>query len=200
MSEPTGDGKQNFDPDKDQVQDQDQNSGSDFGDPTAPVWVDPTAAVPAQPTPPGEAYPYGQQPAVAPQAVPQSPPPVNNPYAQQPYAQQPPVNNPYAQQPPAYGPQYYATGAPTVPSNTSAIILTILSVLSLCNVLAIGSLVLGIIALTKNAADPQGSRRMTRVGWIVFAAGWAIMILGFFALMAFGSYTWNETSNFGPGY
>ena len=61
MSDPTGDGKQNLDPDKDQVQD--QVSGSDFGDPTAPVWVDPTATVPVPPTPPGEAYPYGQQPA-----------------------------------------------------------------------------------------------------------------------------------------
>ena len=70
MSEPTGDGKQQ--PDPDQVQD--QVSGSDFGDPTAPVWVDPTAAVPAAPMPPGQAYPYGQQPAAAPQAVPPPPP------------------------------------------------------------------------------------------------------------------------------
>ena len=118
MSEPTGDGKQQPDPDKDQIQD--QVSGSDFGDPTAPVWVDPTTAVPAPPPPPGQAYPYGQQPAAAPQAAPPSPPPGNNPWAQQPptYGQQPPAP-PYGQQPPAYGQQYYATGASTVPSNTA---------------------------------------------------------------------------------
>jgi len=186
MSEPTGDGKQQPDPAEDQVQD--QTSGSDFGDPTAPVWVDPTAAVPAPPTPPGEAYPYGQQPAAAPQAVPQSPPPVNNPYAQQPYAQQTPVNNPYAQQPPAppygqqpsaYGQQYYATGASTVPSNTSAIILTIVAGLSTLTTCLIGipSLIFGIMALTSNSTDPVGSRKKARTGWIVYGINAGVVVL-----------------------
>ncbi|MEO8556311.1 MAG: hypothetical protein ABI474_06535, partial [Actinomycetota bacterium] len=77
MSEPTGDEKQQ--PDPDQVQD--QVSGSDFSDPTAPVWADPTAAVPAPPSPPPENNPYGQQPPAPP------------------YGQQPPAP-PYGQQPP----------------------------------------------------------------------------------------------------
>ena len=220
MSEPTGDGKQQPDPAEDQVQD--QVSGSDFGDPTAPVWVDPTVPVPPPLAPPGAASPYGQQPAATPQAVPQSTPPVNNPYAQQPYPQQPPVNNPYAQQPPvnnpyakqppappygeqppAYGQQYYATGASTVPSNTSAIILTIVSGVSLfvCNVLAIASLVLGIVALTRNATDPVGSRRLSKIGWIVFACVWALGVLILIAYIGFFvAGVSNSGSTFGSGY
>ena len=218
MSEPTGDGKQQ--PDPDQVQD--QVSGSDFSDPTAPVWVDPTAAVPAPPNPPGQAYPYGQQPAAAPQAGPPSPPPVNNPYAQQaptygqqpptygqqypapPYGQQAPTYGqqhpapPYGQQPPGYSQQYYATGAAR--SNTSALVLTILSALSLFNVLSVGSLILGIIALNKSSTDPQGSRRMTKIGWIVFGVGWVLVILGVFGLIALLVTTGSSSADFNTGY
>jgi F0F1-type ATP synthase membrane subunit c/vacuolar-type H+-ATPase subunit K len=121
---------------------------------------------------------------------------VSNPYAQQPpaqpYAQQPPAQ-PYAQQPPAdpygqqqppqyspYGQQPYATAA-KAPTNTSGIVLTILSGVSVlsCNLLAIGSLVLGIMSLNKNATDPEASHRLSRIGWIVFASVWALGIIAF---------------------
>jgi len=131
MSEPTGDGKQQPEPEQQpepaSSDTRDETSGSVFNDPTAPVWADPTAPIPATPAaevpsawvqdtpepplvppaPPGVSSPYGQQPP-APQTI----PPVSNPYAQQPpappYAQ--PVSDPYGQQPPAppYGQQFPA--------------------------------------------------------------------------------------------
>lgn len=219
MSEPTGDGNQQQNPEQatpgepeaDPGEIRDQASGSDFNDPTAPVWADPTAPIPAPPaapppppTAPGAANPYGQ-PAAAPQATPPAAPPMSNPYAQPPPAQ--PYGQPtdqygqpqYGQQYPAYGQSPYATGA--APSNTSAIILTILSVLSLCNVVAIGSLVLGIMALTKTSTDPEGSRRSAKIGWIVFAVGWTVVIGGFVGLVALGIATDNNgTYNFNSGY
>ncbi len=200
MSEPTGDGKQQ--PDPDQVQD--QVSGSDFSDPTAPVWVDPTAAVPAPPTPPGQAYPDGQQPAAAPQAVPPSPPPVNNPYAQQAptYGQQYPAP-PYGQQPPGYGQQYYATGAPTVPSNTSAIILTIVSGLATMTTCVIGipSLIFGIMALTSNSTDPVGSRKKSRTGWIVLAVNAGVVVLlAIIAVIGLIAFSGGSSGDFNTGY
>lgn len=70
-------------------------------------------------------------------------------------------------------------------SNVSAVVLTILSVLSLCNFLALGSLALGIIALAKSSTDPEGSRRLTRIGWIVFAVVWALVIVCIVAFLVF---------------
>jgi hypothetical protein len=67
-------------------------------------------------------------------------------------------------------------------SNVSAIVLTTLSALSLCNFLTLGSLALGIIALAKGSTDPEGSRRLTRIGWIVFAVVWAVVIVAIVAL------------------
>ena len=227
MSEPTGDGKQQPDPEQQPEaapgDARDETSGSDFNDPTAPVWADPTAPIPATPAaevpsarvqdtpeaplvppaPPGVTSPYGQQPP-APQTI----PPVSNPYAQQPpappYAQ--PVSDPYGQQYPAppYGQQYYATGAPTAPSNTSAIILTIVSGVSMLGTLffvGIPSLIFGIMALSSNSADPIGSRKKARTGWIIFAinAGVALLVLiiGVIALIAISpSGTFNSDNGF----
>ena len=236
MSEPTGDGKQQPDPEQQPEaapgDARDETSGSVFNDPTAPVWADPTAPIPATPAaevpsarvqdtpeaplvppaPPGVTSPYGQQPP-APQTI----PPVSNPYAQQPpappYAQ--PVSDPYGQQYPAppygqqypappYGQQYYASGAPAVPSNTSAIILTIVSGVSMLGTLffvGIPSLIFGIMALSSNSADPIGSRKKARTGWIIFAinAGVALLVLiiGVIALIAISpSGTFNSDNGF----
>jgi len=129
---------------------------------------------------------------------------MSNPYAQQPPATpwQPSQPDPYGQpqpsqhypasgqQYPAYGQSPYATG---VPSNTSAIILTIVSALTTLSTCFIGipSLVLGIMALTSNSTDPQGSRKKSRTGWIVLAINAGIVIvLGVVAailLLAFSS-------------
>ena len=190
MSEPTGDEKQQ--PDPDQVQD--QVSGSDFSDPTAPVWADPTAAVPAPPSPPPENNPYGQQPPAP-------------PYGQQPpappYGQQPPAP-PYGQQPPTYNQQYYATGAATVPSNTSAIILTIVSGVSMLGsafVVGIPSLIFGIMALTSNSTDPVGSRKKSRIGWILYAvnAG-VVVILVIIAIIGLIAFSGSNSIDFNTSY
>jgi hypothetical protein len=187
----------------------DQPSEPVFNDPTAPVWADPTATLPTPPTPPGATHPQTDQPAADPQQNPTVGPPPANPYAQQPpqpQGQQQPPPAPYGQQYPAsvqqypaygqqypasgqqypaYGQQTYATGTQTE-TNTSAIVLTVLSGISFFvgNILAIGSLILGIVALTRNATDHEGSRHLTKIGWIVFAVTWGVAILVGLALIA----------------
>ena len=205
MSEPTDGGNQNPGQDQDTGSTFSDPTAPFWADATAPISTPPADEAPPapvqdtppapptppmRPAPPGAAYPYGQQPAA--QGPSPAAPTSSNPYAQRPpvqpygqqpsYGQQPPVQ-PYGQQPPGgygqqypgYGQQPYTTGA-----NGSAIVLTILSVLSLfvCNPLALGSLIVGIVALTKNATDPQGSRRLTKTGWIVFAVIWTLTIVG----------------------
>jgi hypothetical protein len=88
------------------------------------------------------------------------------------------------QNPYGTGQNPYGTGVPSQ-TNTSAVVLTVLSALSLCNFLTLGSLALGIIALAKSSTDPEGSRRLTRIGWIVFAAVWvlAIVVLSVIAVL-----------------
>ena len=76
----------------------------------------------------------------------------------------------------------------------SAIALTItagvLSVLC-CSLLTLPALILGIVGLSKQSTDPEGSARMTRYGWIAFGVGLLVSILaiiGFFALGAGGYF------------
>ena len=244
MSEPTGDDKQQPDPEQQPEaapgNTQDETSGSVFNDPTAPVWADPTALmtttpIPATPvaevpsawvqdtpepplvppTPPGVSSPYGQQPPT-PQAV----PPVSNPYAQQPpappYGQPPapPYGQPpappygqqypgYGQQYPGYGQQYYAPGAPAVPSNTSAIVLTIVSGVSMLSTaffVGIPSLIFGIMALNSNATDPVGSRRKSRIGWIIYAVNVGIIILLIVGAIALFVISGTSSTTFDSGY
>ena len=226
MSEPTGDGKQPPAPEQQPEaapgDTQDQSSGSVFNDPTAPVWADPTAPIPATPaaevasawvqdTPepplvppaaPGASSPYGQQPP-----APQATPPASNPYAQQPPAPPyvTPSSNPYGQQYPAppYGQQYYAAGAPAVPSNTSAIVLTIVSGVSMLGTaffVGIPSLIFGIMALTSNTTDPVGSRKKSRIGWIIFAVNVSILVLLIVAAIAFFVVNGTSSTTFDSGY
>ena len=226
MSEPTGDGKQQPDPEQRPEaapgDAQNETSGSVFNDPTAPVWADPTAPIPAMPAgevpsawvqdtpgvpmvppaPPGVSSPYGQQPA-----APRATPPASNPYAQQPpappYAQ--PVSDPYGQQYPAppYGQQYYPTGAPAAPSNTSAIILTIVSGVSMLSTVffvGIPSLIFGIMALTSNTTDPVGSRKKAKTGWIIFAVNVGILILLIVGAIALFVVSGTSSTTFDSGY
>ena len=226
MSESTGDGKQQPDPEEQPEaalgDTQDQSSGSVFNDPTAPVWADPTAPIPATPdvevasawvqdspepplvppAAPGASSPYGQQPP-----APQATPPASNPYAQQPPAPPyvTPSSNPYGQQYPAppYGQQYYAAGAPAVPSNTSAIVLTIVSGVSMLGTaffVGIPSLIFGIMALTSNTTDPVGSRKKSRIGWIIFAVNVSILVLLIVAAIAFFVVTGTSSTTVDSGY
>jgi len=83
-------------------------------------------------------------------------------------------------------------GAPPQ-KNTSAIVLTVTSAVSLiscCNVLAIVPLVLGIVGLNRAGTDPQGAARSTKAGWITFAVTSALVVIGwvvFLALVGFGT-------------
>jgi hypothetical protein len=198
---------------KDTNEGSDQTSGSVFSDPTAPVWVDPTAPMPAAPplppTPPGAANPWDKHPA---QPQPPAGQPESNPYAQQPpaqpYGQQPPAQpygqpepgqqypaygqqQPYGQpqpgqQYPAYGQPPYATG-PHSETNASAIVLTIVSALTMLSTCVIGipSLIFGIMALTSNSTDPVGSRKKSRTGWIIFAVNAGVFVVLAICAVAF---------------
>ncbi len=143
----------------------------------------PAPSNPYAPQPPAQQYdqqPYGQQPYG------------QQPYPQQPYGQQPPppqygqpqYGQPQYGQPqtgqqyPAYG-QSYAAGTPAE-SNTSAIVLTILSgitMLSTCFIIGIPSLVFGIMALSSNALDHEGSRKKAKTGWIIFGINVGVVVL-----------------------
>jgi len=220
MSEPTSGGTQGPDPDRDedagegQDKIQDQTNDTVFSDPTAPVWADPTTPIPAQPTPPSAVTPHDEDPAAShgEQPTQPPPPPPGNPYAQQP-AQQP--SQPYGQQPPpapygqaqpgaqypAYGQQSYATG-PHTETNTSALVLTIVSgimMFSTCFTIGIPSLIFGIMGLTSNKTDPEGSRKKAKTGWIIFAVNVGVVVLlaivGFGLLVATGN-NFDNTSSF----
>jgi hypothetical protein len=227
MSEQTGGENQKPDPDKDKEPGRDQNPddvqdqspGPVFSDPTAPIWADPTAqmptpgppaASPTSSTAPGTPFPHGAH-AADPYGPGQSSP--SGPPASNPYAQQPPVQS-YGQQPygqagapqypggpqyPGYGQQSYSTGS-TTQTNGSAIALTIVSALSLCNFFCAAPLIMGIIALTRNSTDPEASRRLTKIGWIVFAVIWALTLLvlvGGIALGLLSDTSGGSSSGFG---
>lgn len=142
---------------------------------------DPYAGSSAQPTSPYAAPP---PPPYDPYAAPQ---PAYDPYA---------ATGGQAQQGayPAYGaPEQWQTpppgyGAPA-PQNTSALVLTILSgiVTLSCCIPGIAPLVLGIMALNKQSTDPEGSRRLTRWGWIAFGVGIALVVLGIIGFIALGA-------------
>lgn len=116
----------------------------------------------------------------------------NGPYSSDPYSSDPYVpGGPSGQQqlpayepgrsaplpqqpgPPMPPPYAYPPGAPT-PTNTSAIVLIVLSSLTIftgyCCYIGIPGLVLGILGVTKQATDPEGAAKLTKIGWISFGA------------------------------
>ncbi|QBF47162.1 hypothetical protein [Janibacter limosus] len=116
----------------------------------------------------------------------------NGPYSSDPYSSDPYVpGGPSGQQqlpayepgrsaplpqppgPPLPPPYAYPMGAPT-PTNTSAIVLIVLSSLTIftgyCCYIGIPGLVLGILGVTKQATDPEGAAKLTKIGWISFGA------------------------------
>lgn len=137
---------------------------------------------------PYSADPYSSDPYVSGHQPETSQPPL--PYPQQQQPQQPPTTQlPMA--PPGAGAPPYPYAAPVRPVPASPIVLVILSALATmsvyCCIIGIPSLTLGIIALTKNSTEPDEADRMTRYGWICFAATTAFHILaaiGFVALIA----------------
>lgn len=143
----------------------------------------PYAGSSAQPTNPYAATP--PPPPADPYGVPQQP--AYDPYAASGAQAQPGGYPPYQapgqwQAPPA------AYGAPP-PQNTSALVLTILSgiITVSCCIPGIVPLILGIIALTKNSTDPEGSRRLTKWGWIAFGVSMALVVIGVIIFIAVGA-------------
>ena len=183
---------------------------------TPPAPTGPTPPPVAPPAPSSSpAYPYGGQPAqpASPYASPQTPgqpspyPPQQGGYPQQP--PYPPQQGGYPQQ--GYGqqqywaqhgaqpgtPAYYQNPAGVAPTNTSAIVLTIVSAIATLSTCVIGipSVIIGIMALTSNSTDPAGSRRKARTGWIVFGVNAGVVILLAAALITLAIVSGNNSSN-----
>lgn len=138
---------------------------------------------------PYSADPYSSDPYVPGNQPETSQPPL--PYPQQQPQQPPTTQLPMAAPPGAGAPPPYAYATPVRPVPASPIVLVILSALATmsvyCCIIGIPSLTLGIIALTKNSSEPDEADRMTRYGWICFAATTAVHILaaiGFVVLIA----------------
>ncbi len=192
-------------------------------DPAAPEPERDAAASPAAAEPPAAEQPWAPPAAYGQPGAYGEQPAYQDPYAQQPYGQQPYAQQPYGQQPapyvpdpyaqqqygqPGYGqqpgpygqPPYAAPGTYGQPARTngSALALTIISGLATvsCCLLSAPALIFGIVALTKQSADPEGSARMTRYGWIAFAAGFALSLLAIGLFFAFGA--WGAFDDPGP--
>ena len=162
---------------------------------SAPFGQNPYAATPypQQPAP----SPYGQSPYGQPdpaQGAYGQPGYDQTGYGQAPYGQLGPTQTPYGQQPygsTAYGQQPYSLppapyGPP--PQNGNALALTIVSAIGtvLCCLFCLPSLVLGIVALSKQSTDPQGSAKMARWGWYALAGAALLAVLCIVAFFAFG--------------
>lgn len=158
-----------------------------------PTYTQPSYGLPSYDQQPPS--PYGAPPAGSPYGTPPAPPaapiPAAGPAAPPPGT---PGEYPYAAPPVGYGPP---------PSNTSAIILTVVSGFALvacCGVLQLPALAMGIIALTRQSTDPAGSARMARRGWIAFGIGIGVMVLiavGYVALGVSGVFGGGVTSPYG---
>lgn len=175
-------------------------SGSDQGDnawqPGPPYGPSPYSSAPQY----GEQAPrYGQQPpqyGAAPQYGQSAPAAAHHPHngydataSKSPYGQQNGYGPSYSG--PGYGgyeqPGYYVQPQASG-SNTSAIVLTVVSgigTLVFCGV-GLPSLVMGIIALTKQPNDPAGAARLAKIGWIVFAVLAVLAVIAVIAFIAIG--------------
>jgi hypothetical protein len=162
--------------------------------PTAPAYPPPAPGSPAYgqggqrpnpyapPNPYGQPSPYGQ--AQSPYAG--GPPPPAQPGQQRPQGQGQPYGygqpGPYAQQQP------YARPGKV---NVSAVVLLIVSGLSVfasC-LPAIAAVVFAIMALVKQDDSPSESAKFARWGWIAYAAGVVLYVIGAIALIALFSTT-----------
>ncbi|WP_068398413.1 hypothetical protein [Kribbia dieselivorans] len=152
----------------------------------APPPPAPTSAEPYPTAAPYTPQPYGQEQYGQGQSGQQA-------YGQQTYGEQPYGTQPYGAPPTppqAYGqpaPQYSGDYHPTSSTNTSAVVLLVLSLLApfIGLVLQPIAAVPAIVALTKQSTDPASSRRWTRGGWITFAILIVLEIILIIAAIAF---------------
>ena len=175
-----------------------------YSDPTAPYpqQYSPQDAGPVPPPPPastpygaptgaqpyGPPTPFGTPGAYGAPGEPGASGPYGTPDAANPYGT---PNAPYGTPPPAY----YQSAPPQ--SNTSALVLTIISAigtLSCC--LPLPALILGIVALTKQTSEPELSAQLAKYGWITFCAMFALAALAFVAFIGFSVVTSSSTTDF----
>ena len=154
---------------------------------------------------PGQWSPYGPPPGSVPPPsgddVPPPPPAYGTPpgypvpppqypqgYPQQPYAQPyPPPGYPQG-----YAPGYppgYAYPVPTTPA--SMIVLVVLSAIAAAScyfsLAGIPAVILGAIALNTNRTDPQRAQHLARIGWIVFGAVTAFIVVAIVVAIVVGT-------------
>ena len=166
--------------------------------PVPPIAPAPPSYDPPYAQPHGESNPYAGSSAQPTYPYAATPPPPS----QDPYGAPQPAYDPYAasgaQAQPGGYPAYQAPGQWQVPppaygappaQNTSAIVLTIISgiITVSCCLPGIVPLILGIMALTKNATDPEGSRRLTKWGWIAFGVGLALALVALVVFVVAGT-------------
>ncbi|MBR7741985.1 hypothetical protein KC207_01595 [Phycicoccus sp. BSK3Z-2] len=163
---------------------------------TAPYGQSPTYG---QAPPSGQAAPYGQSPTYG-----QAPPYGQSPtYGQAaPYGQSPT----YGQAPPPGGPAGYGAPPYAAPqqTSTSAIVLIVLSALALvscCNIFAIGSLVMGVVATGRQSTDPERARSLTKGGWWVFGVSMSLVVLAIIIFFVLGlSGAFDEPGPYGESF
>ena len=176
----------------------------------------PTAQQPVEPTaasgPPSYGPPSYEQPSYGQPSYGQ--PSYGQPPSEQPSYSQPSYGQPggYAggpAQPPAgYGYGYGgAPVAPAPPAPVSTIVLLVLSGLAtlftitfLVGAVYIAPLVLSIMALNRRH-DPEGARRLTKTGWIIFAVAtglFVLLVVLFFGVLAAGIFSgFSEGGSYG---
>ncbi|CCH78013.1 conserved hypothetical protein [Nostocoides japonicum T1-X7] len=163
-----------------------QGSGSQ-GSPWAPPPHDPYGSPAPRSTPPPEQNPYGSSPygsGTSPYAA------GSNPYAT--------GGSPYPAGPPGAPGALPGYAVPGSRSNTSAIVLLVLSAVLtvMCCLTQIPAAILGIVALSKKDSDPEGSARLTRIGWIAFAIGLVVGIIAAGVLITLGVWADNQSSGY----
>lgn len=122
----------------------------------------------------------------------------------------PPAQAGYAPPPTYYpAPPVYSYGVPpgsVGQANGSAIGVTIASgvtLLSCCNVFGVVSLIMGIVALSKQNTDPAGSRSMAKAAWWVFGISMLLIVIGaivYFVLLFLGLLASSSTSSYDSTY
>lgn len=174
-----------------------------------PTYTQPSYGLPSYDAPPPPApYPYGTPQAGPTPPTPSTPPAHPGAAAPTPGIPAPSPSNPYGTPPPPPGAGVpgspYATPQPyrSPPSTTNAIVLTALSalaVVSCCNVLAIPSLVLGIMGISRTGSDPASAQRLTRIGWWLFAGSVVVVVLAVAAFFALGLSGALDDPGYGDG-
>ncbi|HEY6795395.1 MAG TPA: hypothetical protein VI248_12025 [Kineosporiaceae bacterium] len=99
---------------------------------------------------------------------------------------------------PPVGPYAPYVAQPTAPVSASTVVLTIiaglLTVSCYFSLAGIPALVLAIIALTRNATDPTGARRLTRIGWIVLGSVFALIVIAIVVFIAAAVHSASPTT------